>query len=106
MNCGICHKQTDLWEDGGVLCEDCVDKPRYRYYSTLRPPGTFAVPDGVILREIWGRVRTVHGTSIRAHGWVEYPEPLDFEKVWRFDLLPADEEELKVYSEWSRREMG
>ena len=36
MNCGICHKKTDLWEDN--FCEECADLPRYRYYSTLRPP--------------------------------------------------------------------
>ena len=100
MNCGICNQDTDLWEDGGVICEDCADKPRYRYYSILRPPGPFAVPDGWCLREYWRPKQEVPGTHIHAHGWVEYPKGLPFNKVFHYDLLPANMDELREYRKW------
>ena len=100
MNCGICHEPTDLWEDGGVICEGCADKPRHRYYSTLRPPGMFAMPDGACLREVWGKPRTILGTSIRAYGWAEYPKPLSFDRVWHYDLMPDNEDEIQQFAKW------
>ena len=81
MRCGICNEPTELWEKNGVICEGCTDKPRYRFFSTLRPPSRFAMPDGACLRKIWGKRGQIHGSRIWAHGWAEYPEPLDFEKV-------------------------
>ena len=97
MNCGICHEPTDLWENGGVICEDCVGKPRHRYYALLRPPSYAAVPDGWCLREIC--MRRVNDW-LQTFGWVEYAEPLPFEKAWRYDLLPADEDKQKQYTKW------
>ena len=70
MKCGICYKETG--EDGGVLCEECSQKPRFRYYALLRPPGYAAVPDGWCLKEFWSPCKDIPGTEIHAHGWVEY----------------------------------
>ena len=100
MKCGICHKETELWENNGVLCEECSQKPRFRYYALLRLPGYAAVPDGWCLKEFWTPCKDIPGTEIHAHGWVEYPRPLPFEKAWQFDLIPADELEWNDYREW------
>lgn len=34
------------------------------------------------------------------YGTVRYPEPLPFEYVWHYDLLPADEVERAHYTFW------
>ena len=102
MKCGICNKPTELWEDCGVICEDCADKPRYKYFSTLRPPSKFAVPDGWCLNKVWGKPGQIRGSRIMAHGWVEYPEPLPFETIWHYDFLPADENEVRKFTNWCR----
>ena len=100
MNCGICNEPTDLWEDCGVICKDCADKPRHRYYASLRPPSWAAIPDGWCLRRFQVPKGPIPGTGFFAHGWVEYAEPLPFEKAWRFDLVPADKDEQERYNEW------
>ena len=100
MKCGICHKPTELWEDNDVLCEECSQKPRYRYYALLRPPGYAAVPNGWCLKKYWTPQQQVSGDAFYAHGWVEYPQPLTFDSAWRFDLFPADEDEREKYREW------
>jgi len=100
MKCGMCHVETDRWEKFGILCDECQDKPRYRYYSTLRPPTKFSVPDGWCLNKVWGKPGQIHGSRIMAHGWVEYPEPLPPEAIWHYDLLPADENEVCKFANW------
>ena len=98
MKCGICHQETNLWEDNGVLCEECSQKPRYRYYALFRPVGYACIPDGWCLREPWSPMR--HVDSWYVHGWVEYPEPLPMERIWKFDFIPANETEQKQYFQW------
>lgn len=65
----------------------------HRYFYTLRPPNIGCQPDGWTGREgglpkkDWQRS---DGSTIKAFGWVEYPEPLSLEQVWKFDLSPDD----------------
>ena len=104
MNCGICHEPTELWKKNGIICKGCADKPRHRYYALNRPPGFAAVPDGWCLREIWAPMHEVNDW-LQAFGWVEYAEPLPFEKVWRYDLMPAAVIAQGRYSKWYREHM-
>ena len=102
MKCRMCGDEAEF-DERGTLCEECESKPRHRYHALLRPPGFAAVPDHWVRREIFHRPLTVE-ENLRTHGWVEYAEPLPFETAWRFDLLPADEDEERAYNRWYREE--
>lgn len=72
-----------------------------RYYYLLRPPSIGCQPQGGINRETFtyfGPVEALDG--MKAHGWVEYDEPLEFDQIWRFDLMPANELERAKYRLW------
>ena len=97
MKCRQCQKETDNLVNDLPLCEECVDKPRYRYYAYLRPPGFAAVPDGWILREFWKPPERIPGSMFTAHGWVEYAEPLPFGRVLKFDLIASRRGGRQVY---------
>lgn len=76
-----------------------------RYYLLNRPPDIGTHPAGETAREVWAPSREIPGSARCAHGWVEYPEPLPFDEVWRYELLPADEDEVDRYYDW-RDEVG
>ncbi len=100
MNGGICKTPTE--EDNGVLCEECADLPRFRYYALLRPPGYAAVPDGWCLREFWNPPQLIKSEPLYFHGWIEYPEPLPIERAWKFDLVPSDETLRESYNRYHK----
>lgn len=110
MKCDLCRTELPAGDDGQwttdrFVCQACYDKPRHRYYYTLRPPMTGTQPDGWIDRMHYGvHRREIEGLGIRAHGEVFYIEPLTNEQIWRYDLLPADEAERKAYVKWCRKE--
>jgi hypothetical protein len=76
-----------------------------RYYFLNRPPAIGTHPAGEVARECWLPRRDIPGTERPAYGWVDYPEPLDFEQVWRYELFPADPAEVDAYWDW-RDEQG
>lgn len=80
-----------------------------RYYLRNRPPGYAQMPDGHTAFEGGLPSRsypfppyaftTLPGTEfLHCFGWVEYPEPLTFHTLWRWDLLPADPVEYARYA--------
>lgn len=105
MRCKGCYQDKDYDEGGWAscawLCEECKDRPRYRYYLLNRPPGIGCQPDGFVDRETWLPSRKIpDGDYWHALGWVEYLRPLSMEEVWKKELRPADPEEWKAYLEW------
>lgn len=70
----------------------------YRYYCINRPPHYAAVPLGWSASEIWYPAReeslvdTWNGepSSERYMGWVDYPQRLSMNRVWRFELRPEN----------------
>ncbi len=77
----------------------------YRYYLINRPPSIGTHPAGEIDREVWIPRRTIPNTERDCYGWVEWAEPLDFEQVWGYEMLPADDDEFERYYDW-RDEVG
>ena len=76
----------------------------FRYYFLNRPPFIGTHPSGETSRKVWQPVEMIPGTERHAHGWVEYPHALESYDIWRFELYPADEDELKRYNEWREEE--
>jgi len=72
----------------------------HRYYYLNRPPSIGCQPDGFVNREAWSPKQTIPGTEWTAHGWVEYPEPLEPYQVWKWEFRPADDAELDEYLDW------
>jgi hypothetical protein len=77
----------------------------FRYYFLSRPPFIGTHPSGETNRQVWQPVELIPDTERPAHGWVEYSEPLGHYDVWRFELYPADEDELKRYNDWREAEV-
>lgn len=82
-----------------------------RYYLINRPD-VYPESPAPAASESWLPARDVEledeiGPYTRpVYGYVEYDEPLDFYGgVWKYDLLPADREELISYNQW-RNEVG
>ena len=72
----------------------------HRYYFLNRPPSIGTHPAGEVGRKCFQYREDIPGIERLAHGWVEYPEALGFDMVWRYELYPADEEELARYNAW------
>lgn len=65
----------------------------YRYYLRLRPPSISTHPAGAVNQECWSPVRPVppgpvKGYQTKAHGFVDYAEPLPLNEIFHWDLLP------------------
>ena len=73
----------------------------HTYYLLNRPD---VQPSGYTAKEVWSPTKRVLGSGRWAHGWAEYAELLPFELVWKFDLFPADPEELERYWAWRDEE--
>jgi hypothetical protein len=73
----------------------------YLYYCLMREPEKSRLPNGCAAFEAWESPRRIPGFEAQvAMGWVEYPRPLSFDHVHRFDLHPADPVELARYRFW------
>lgn len=78
------------------------------YHLTLRPVtiGTYPTHDVITNRNLEPTIvdsfyppqRTPDGRN--HYGTVRYPAPLPFERIWRYDLLPADKVERAHYVFW------
>jgi len=76
----------------------------FTYYYRNRPPGIGCQPDGFDpdTREYWRPRREVAGVPY--HGKVSYPRLLRFERVWQYELVPADPVERAEYIFWQEQE--
>lgn len=96
-----CRCGLDLQIGEAAVNVKVVREQNFRYFLVLRPPWIGTHPDGSVAMEQWQPVRKIkEGERWHAHGWVEYEKPLDFEKIWKYDLRPEDEYELKAYEAW------
>ena len=68
-----------------------------RYYLINRPD---VQPSDFTNQAVWCPTKSIPGTQRYAHGWAEYEQPLAFETIWKFDLLPANANELDNYWNW------
>ena len=101
MRCWLCKQDFDgepNWTNCRLLCPKCFDKPRHRYYYLNRPPNIGCQPDGFMDREAWMPGHIVSGRNCL--GWVEYPEPLEPEQVWKWEFMPADDAEYDAFWDW------
>jgi len=74
---------------------------KYTYFFINRPPFIGTHPDGSIASEVWQPKQSVAGIPDRTfHGSVTYTEPLLPERIWKFELHPADKQEYLDYFEW------
>lgn len=73
-----------------------------KYFYELRPPFIGTEPKGFADREAFDfrEKKQVGKFTVRAHGSVTYPKPLEFEKIYKFDLFPADEVQAERFHEW------
>jgi len=112
MKCDLC--QTEIYKDEEgfftnvrLLCKGCANKPRYRYYYTLRPPGIGCQPDGFVDRASFGRqgqrTKLIGGRDWTVYGWVEYHKPLGPEELFKWDLWPHNAGEVAGYLDWKER---
>ena len=69
-----------------------------RYYYLNRPGSIGCQPDGYSDMDS-GLPKRIEG-DIDCFGWVEYPERLEVSQVWKYDLLPAEQEEQLLYRLW------
>jgi len=76
----------------------------HKYFYLSRPPSYghqppgFSNRDGGLPSRNWP---TASGDDVWAFGWVEYPEALDFETCFKWDLMPDEPVELAHYIFWS-----
>ena len=77
------------------------------YLLTLRPAtiGTYPTRDAAgrdlrptVIEDHWPPRRTPDNRN--HYATVRYPEPLNFERIWRYDLLPVDQVEMAHYTFW------
>ena len=105
MRCWSCKKEgveEIHWTNVRPLCKECYDKPRHRYYYLNRPPAIGCQPDGFIDRESWmpAKPQLLIGKGRdpwHVLGWVEYPEPLAAELVWKWELWPHEAAQVSIY---------
>lgn len=78
----------------------------HEYYYRNRPPGIGCQPDGFDpgTRESWVPRKDVNG--IPYHGKVSYPEPLDHEDLYRYELRPVNLVEYAEYVFWQHGDPG
>jgi hypothetical protein len=74
----------------------------YKYFYLSRPPCIGTEPDGWTEREAWSPARPQGFRQV--HGFVVYPSRLDFETIWRYDLLPESLEEQAEMVFWREPE--
>jgi hypothetical protein len=76
------------------------------YHLTLRPPSIGCYPDRdnagqplvpVITASYWPPRRV---DNHNLYGTVGYPAPLEFDRIWRYDLTPDDAVERARYGFW------
>lgn len=106
MRCDACGEVIGVvtWTNSCKLYQACAAAAKSRYYYLSRPPAIGCQPAGFTDREAWMPVQDIPGTEWPAFGWVEYAKPLDFIQVWKYDLRPADADELARYQEWREEE--
>lgn len=112
-SCGISKKEgaNTIIFSLGMPTHHCDDElvwvkiEGHRYYFISRPPDIGTHPAGEVRREVWYPAKDIPNTERHGWGWVEYAEPLEFEQVWKYELFPADDEELDAYYDW-RNEVG
>jgi hypothetical protein len=77
-----------------------------KYYYVNRPGGIGCQPEGWedIHSGLPKTIREADWGEVDSFGWVTYPEPLDFELIWKYDLVPHDEPEWARYMLWRARE--
>ena len=106
LTCHLCKQQFEgepMWTNCAMLCQDCYEKPRYRYFYINRPPGIGCQPVGFVDRETWMPTRThkgVGGNTRHFYGWVEYTEPLEPEQIWKWEFEPRNAWEVNQYWDW------
>lgn len=71
-----------------------------KYYYLNRPPGSGCQPDGFTNHESWLPKQCPSEFPRGAFGWVEYPEPLPLEAIWKYDLFPQDTLQRTIYLAW------
>lgn len=82
----------------------------YKYFYLYRPPcygcqpNGFIAQDGGLPKREW---QSSHG-PVYSFGWVEYPQPLTIEQVWKWELEPDDPPEWARYMfwNWANRNIG
>lgn len=75
-----------------------------KYHLIYRPPMYGTIPDGFSqYKEIYpSRDTELTGGLIRpTFGWVEYADPLPFEKIFSYELLPDDPVERARFRLWN-----
>ena len=79
---------------------------KYLYHLTLRPASIGCYPDrrtngtpltAEIIESHWPPKRA---DNRNLYAVVAYAEPLEFERIWRYDLIPADPVERAHYAFW------
>ena len=79
---------------------------KYLYHLTLRPASIGCYPDrrtngtpltAEIIESHWPPKRV---DNRNLYAVIAYDEPLEFDRIWRYDLLPADKLEAARYGFW------
>lgn len=80
------------------------------YFTLARPPSYANYPDKPAqptALDIWMPMKDIPGhPGWQALGWIEYDEPLGFETVWHWSLLPADPVEWANFQFWKEGQDG
>ncbi len=108
MNCHLCGNKIEgdpTWTNCRMLCSECAAKPRHRYFYINRPFCIGCQPEGFIDAETWmpAKPQLLIGrgeSPWHVLGWVEYPQPLTPEQVWKWELWPNDAAEVIAYLDW------
>lgn len=73
----------------------------HRYYLCNRPPMYGTMEPGYTSYHSFDYPKHVPEMMGRLeHGWVEYPEKLTCEQVWKWEYVPADKLEFYHYMAW------
>ena len=71
----------------------------FTYYFINRPPFIGTHPkENLAMQKAWSPTKQVGERHF--HGWATYTETLSFEQIWKYELYPADPDELRAYNEW------